>query len=263
MERTQSELVGGFGGQAVAADVMPPGTKEIVGVQIRANWYIDAICLIYKTAKEGLATLSPMGGRGGIPYEFLLEDGEHITGISGRYGWYIDSLRIHTNKRTSPLFGGHGFGGNYDYHLIIPPGQQLVGVYGRADWYVDAIGLVSETRPTAKTAVVPIAPVVESITPLEPVVPTPIAREPKPKELRKIEGIGPKIADVLVAAGIVNLQDLSEASVSHIKEILVAAGRRYGLADPSTWPEQAALGTKGDWDALKALQKELKGGKRK
>jgi hypothetical protein len=33
--------------------------------------------------------------------------------------------------------------------------------------------------------------------------------------------------------------------------------------DPESWPEQAALAAKGDWDALKKLQDELDGGKYK
>ena len=34
------------------------------------------------------------------------------------------------------------------------------------------------------------------------------------------------------------------------------------MIDPSTWPEQASLAAAGEWDALQALQDELKGGRR-
>jgi hypothetical protein len=46
-----------------------------------------------------------------------------------------------------------------------------------------------------------------------------------------------------------------------LREILAGAGRRFRLADPTTWPEQAALGAKGLWDDLAALQTRLKGGR--
>ena len=34
-----------------------------------------------------------------------------------------------------------------------------------------------------------------------------------------------------------------------------------GLADPTSWPEQARLAAEGEWGALKALQAELRGGR--
>ncbi|RME13236.1 MAG: 50S ribosomal protein L17, partial [Bacteroidetes bacterium] len=37
---------------------------------------------------------------------------------------------------------------------------------------------------------------------------------------------------------------------------------RYKMHDPTTWPQQAALAAKGEWDKLAKLQKELKGGKK-
>lgn len=80
--------------------------------------------------------------------------------------------------------------------------------------------------------------------------------------LTKIEGIGPKIAELLKAAGIVSFADLSNAKVATLKGILDAAGKRYQMHDPSTWAQQAALAAKGEWAKLEKLQGELKGGKR-
>lgn len=86
------------------------------------------------------------------------------------------------------------------------------------------------------------------------------AKTPK-EDLKKIEGIGPKIAGLLEEAGINSFQKLSEASVENIREILVAAGSRYKAFDPTTWPKQAQMAAKGNWDELKKWQKELLGGK--
>jgi len=44
---------------------------------------------------------------------------------------------------------------------------------------------------------------------------------------------------------------------------LEAAGSRYKMHDPSTWPKQAELAAKGKWDQLAILQDELSGGKKK
>jgi large subunit ribosomal protein L21 len=81
-------------------------------------------------------------------------------------------------------------------------------------------------------------------------------------DLEKIEGIGPKIRVVFAKAGIVTFAQLAETPVERMKEVLHAAGPRFGLADPGTWAEQARLAAAGDWDAFKKLTDELVAGKR-
>ncbi|GIK39810.1 MAG: 4Fe-4S ferredoxin [Chloroflexota bacterium] len=82
-----------------------------------------------------------------------------------------------------------------------------------------------------------------------------------PDDLKVIEGIGPKIAALLQAAGITNFAQLAETEVSRLEQLLVEANLRR-LADPATWPEQARLAAAGDWEAFKALTEQLKGGRR-
>ncbi len=81
----------------------------------------------------------------------------------------------------------------------------------------------------------------------------------KPDDLKVIEGIGPKIASTLQAAGIQTFAQLAQTEVETLHRILEDAGLR--LADPTTWPEQARLAAKGNWEALKKLQDSLKGGR--
>ncbi len=83
----------------------------------------------------------------------------------------------------------------------------------------------------------------------------------KADDLRKVEGIGPKIAGLLNEAGIVTFEDLSKAPIKKLRTILDDAGSRYRMHDPKTWAAQAKLAAKGNWDKLKAWQGELKGGK--
>jgi large subunit ribosomal protein L27 len=80
-------------------------------------------------------------------------------------------------------------------------------------------------------------------------------------DLKKIEGIGPKIAEILTGAGLATFQSLSEVSADKVREVLAEAGNRYKSHDPTTWPEQAKMAAEGKWDELKAWQGELKGGK--
>jgi predicted flap endonuclease-1-like 5' DNA nuclease len=81
-------------------------------------------------------------------------------------------------------------------------------------------------------------------------------------DLTKIEGVGPKIAELLKAAGIVTFKDLSTAKAATVKSILDAAGKRFQMHDPSTWAEQSKLAANGEWEKLAKLQDALKGGKK-
>jgi hypothetical protein len=83
---------------------------------------------------------------------------------------------------------------------------------------------------------------------------------PEPEDLSRIEGIGPKINTVLHESGIITYSQLSKTTVSRLQEILGAAG--LARFNPETWPEQAALAAKGDWDGLARLQEKLQGGRR-
>jgi large subunit ribosomal protein L27 len=80
-------------------------------------------------------------------------------------------------------------------------------------------------------------------------------------DLKKIEGIGPKIEELLKAAGIETFAQLSETATERIQEILEAAGPRFTTHNPSTWARQAAMAAAGNWVELKAWQDELDGGK--
>ena len=80
-------------------------------------------------------------------------------------------------------------------------------------------------------------------------------------DLKKIEGIGPKIAEVLNQSGINTFAELAGSDVDKLKEILEEAGPRYKMHNPGSWPQQAGLAASGDWDALKELQDQLTGGK--
>jgi predicted flap endonuclease-1-like 5' DNA nuclease len=83
----------------------------------------------------------------------------------------------------------------------------------------------------------------------------------KTDDLAIIEGIGPKIAELLVKAGIKTWKALAETKPERIQEILDAAGTQYNMHVPDSWPHQAALAAAGNWDELKKMQDELDAGK--
>ncbi len=83
----------------------------------------------------------------------------------------------------------------------------------------------------------------------------------KGDDLAIIEGIGPKAAEAIVAAGIDTFAQLAATSAEAIKEILNASTSKVQHLDPTTWPQQAQLAAEGKMDELKKLQDELNGGK--
>ncbi len=108
----------------------------------------------------------------------------------------------------------------------------------------------------------------ETVVADEPVVKkkgTAKAADPAPAkggdDLTKIEGIGPKISEILITNGIDTYAKLAEMDAEGIKKMLVEVGPQYNRADPGTWPKQAEYAAKGEWEALKKWQDELDGGR--
>ena len=79
----------------------------------------------------------------------------------------------------------------------------------------------------------------------------------KADDLKKIEGIGPKIASVLAEAGITTFEALSKTSAEKISEIITDV---RGNHVTTTWPKQAQMAAEGKWDELKKWQDILDGG---
>ena len=83
----------------------------------------------------------------------------------------------------------------------------------------------------------------------------------KTDDLEIIEGIGPKISETLIAAGITTFANLAAITAEKVREILDSSEGNYNAADPTTWAEQAQLAADGKMDELKELQEKLNGGK--
>lgn len=79
-------------------------------------------------------------------------------------------------------------------------------------------------------------------------------------DLTALEGIGPKVAQVLKSIGITSFAELAKVDVTQVKKALVHAGLQ--MMEPTSWIEQAKLAAKGDTDGLKTLQAELRGGRK-
>ncbi|HEV7381578.1 MAG TPA: hypothetical protein VGN64_17390, partial [Dyadobacter sp.] len=81
------------------------------------------------------------------------------------------------------------------------------------------------------------------------------------QDLKVIEGIGPKIEEILNKHGIQNYTTLASVPALRIASILRGAGPRFQIHDPTSWPEQAALAHEEKWDELDTLKQKLIGGR--
>ncbi len=147
---------------------------------------------------------------------------------------------------------------------------------------VTSAPVVEEAPVVEKTPVVEAAPVVEeapvtdqvaamedsspvqeeeSAQPVEEVKVAAAKKAPKLDDLKIIEGIGPKIEQLLKDGGINTWAELAAAPIDRLQEILEAAGPRYQIHDPSTWPAQSKFAADGQWEELKEYQEMLTGGR--
>lgn len=108
-----------------------------------------------------------------------------------------------------------------------------------------AIEIIVDTTPETPAVVVPV------------VIPVMDEKD----DLTVVEGIGPKIQELLHQYGIYTYKQLAETEVVRLKEILSAAGPQLAMHDPGTWSAQANLAANDKWEDLKAYQGFLKGGK--
>lgn len=111
--------------------------------------------------------------------------------------------------------------------------------------------------PVAAAPVEPPVPTVEQLQAGSAIVGTKLVLD----DLKVVEGIGPAIEGLLQAGGVTTWRQLEAAPTDRLKAILEAAGSRFAMHDPTTWPRQAGLLADAKWAEFKALTDELDGGR--
>jgi predicted flap endonuclease-1-like 5' DNA nuclease len=152
--------------------------------------------------------------------------------------------------------------GSYEYRYLLNDGRWVNDTQASKYTYISqfaiencVIDVADEPIKEVKTKTVA-APKTKAVT-------APVAETPKADDLTKIEGIGKKIAELIVAEGITTFEALSKTSVKTLQAILDKAGKKFNIHNPSTWAKQAKLAAAGDWAKLQKLQDELNAGKAK
>ena len=123
---------------------------------------------------------------------------------------------------------------------------------------------------------VDMAPVAEAIAPATEPVAEPVVEavvvpasesvvEAVPKtadDLKRVEGIGPKLEEILNSHDILTFSQLAATKTEDLQAILDKAGEAYRIHNPGTWPQQAQLLAEGRIEEFEKLTDELKGGRR-
>lgn len=73
----------------------------------------------------------------------------------------------------------------------------------------------------------------------------------------KIQGIGPKINNLLHQNNINNFEKLSKTKIEDLQEILKKQGGTYPMANPKSWIFQAQLANQEKWEELEEYKNYL------
>lgn len=128
---------GGVGGQPFD-DEPPQDNVSVKEVRVWASGAIDSVQTVLTVDGETIEN-ARHGGHTGTFGVVRLDDDEYITEIYGRYGSYVESFNIRTNKGQIRRFGGQG--GVNEFLYVAPQGYQIVGFWGRASRLIDSIGV--------------------------------------------------------------------------------------------------------------------------
>ena len=209
-----------------------------------------------KEAAEGSQEVKLLGDfndwswENGAPMKVVKKDYQAVleleTGRSYQFRYMMDGGRWE-NDHQADAYVPNEFGG--DNSVLI----------------LDATPAPKKKATTTKKAAAPVKTAAKSSA-KKPAAPKKAAAPkaaPASDDLKKIEGIGPKIETLFNQAGITTFDGLANAKKKTLTDLLAAAGPRFKMHDPTTWTQQAKLAAKGEWDKLAKLQDELKGGKKK
>ncbi len=85
----------------------------------------------------------------------------------------------------------------------------------------------------------------------------PVSADETVDDLKKLEGIGPNIEQLLNQYGIYSYARLATLSRDQLRDVLTAGGNEFLMHDPKSWPYQAELAAKQNWERLREYQEFL------
>jgi len=120
-------------------------------IHVRSGHWLDGITIVCADGQR-----FQQGGQGGDNYVFELQPGEFITRITGtRYAEgfpYVITLQLHTNMRSSQVYGGAGtVRGRESFDQAVPLGIGFLGFEGRAGQFLNELHLIAPRSELARS----------------------------------------------------------------------------------------------------------------
>jgi predicted flap endonuclease-1-like 5' DNA nuclease len=225
------------------------------------NWDLNNALPLEVRADGSLAAYITLETGRSYEYRYLLDDGRWVNDDHAERYVHINQYQIENCVITLEA--------DLDAQMIVsvmqPQSQKTTSkitttVTRRVGALVKS-GSTSESTTISHVAAPVVVAESAAVVEVAPVAAPAKKAANKPDDLTIIEGIGKKIAELLVADGIITFQQLAETSVERLQGILDAAGNRFRMHNPGTWAQQSALAAEGKMDELKTLQDNLKGGR--
>lgn len=94
-------------------------------------------------------------------------------------------------------------------------------------------------------------------TPIDYTLDIPVPSDSHVDDLKKLEGIDEHIEKLLNEAGIKSYAKLATMGRNHLKSLLEQGGSQFKTNEPKSWPYQAELAAKDNWNRLKEYQEFL------
>jgi predicted flap endonuclease-1-like 5' DNA nuclease len=268
-KRTTDAIGGPSGEDAYHFEAAPNG--EVAGLFGRADWFVDKIGIIVRDRAITAGThagVLPTSAAAAVPAEAAPAPAAKATrskkaapvvpvAAAAAAEPVAEAPASKPAAKSRKKTAATDLVGIPDSAPVAPPAPDLVAIPDSGSVTPaapDLVGVPNSGPVDAETPVLVGIPDSKTVTAtgLTPVV----------DDLIKIEGIGPKISELLANSGITTFAALAATPVERLREILAAGGSRYRLTDPGTWPEQAAYAARGDWDSFNALVARLKAGRR-
>ena len=193
--------------------------------------------------------------------ESLREQAKELIGIQDHLKNEISEMRLKADRQSKTI---------YDQQLYIATKEgenksqkgTIDGLNASIDSYQRRLKIIEDELTQAKNTVL----IPHSSTPSVTLranydhVSKLLGKPVTENDLTVISGIGPKTAGLLQTNNINTWQDLSEAQVDVLRQILDSAGGIYKSLDPSSWPKQAFMAAQSEWRKLRVYQETLKKG---
>jgi predicted flap endonuclease-1-like 5' DNA nuclease len=197
----------------------------------------------------------------GIPqadHDIIVSERNHFQGLVGKHESSLSDLRKQLDAQTAATAAAEAAVAAIprgvpqpEHEAVVAERNHLRSLVNQHETKISGMQSQLDTHDSSA------APPVADVSGGEAV----LGRKVQLDDLKLVEGIGPKIEELIHATGVTTWWGLANTATAALRTMLDAAGPRFQMHDPGSWPQQARLLAEGKWAEFKALTESLSGGK--